>query len=95
MLFVYGILFLLARSRESVPVDLTMVCSREPVPFAWICSRDVHALCMSFVLLVSSLYCKLALLFLIYTILTFDIKKKEERALRNHLGGGLVVRAWD
>jgi hypothetical protein len=72
-----------------------MVCSREPVPFAWICSRDVHALCMSFVLLVSSLYCKLALLFLIYTILTFDIKKEEERALRNHLGGGPVVRAWD
>jgi hypothetical protein len=84
MLFVYVILFPLARSRESVPVDLTMVCS-----------RDVHALCMSFVLLVSSLYCKLALLFLIYTILTFDIKKKEERALRNHLGGGPVVRAWD
>jgi hypothetical protein len=23
------------------------------------------------------------------------IKKKEERALRNHLGGGPVVRAWD
>jgi hypothetical protein len=78
MLFVYGILFPLARSRESVPVDLTMVCSREPVPFAWICSRDVHALCMSFVLLVSSLYCKLALLLLIYIILTFDQKKKKE-----------------
>jgi len=78
MLFVYGILFPLARSRESVPVDLTMVCSREPVPFAWICSRDVHALCMSFVLLVSSLYCKLALLLFIYIILTFDQKKKKE-----------------
>jgi len=91
MLFVYEILFPLARSREPipvdltmvcsrepVPVDLTMVCSREPVPFAWICSRDVHALCMSFILLVSSLYCKFALLFLIYTILTFDNKKKED-----------------
>jgi hypothetical protein len=80
MLFVYGILFPLARSREPVPIDLTMVCSREPVPFAWICSRDVHALCMSFVLLVSSLYCKFALLFLIYTILTFDNKKKRLRS---------------
>jgi len=30
-----------------------------------------------FVLLVSSLYCKLVLLFLIYTILTFDQKKKK------------------
>jgi hypothetical protein len=29
-----------------------------------------------YVLLVSSLYCKLVLLFLIYTILTFDQKKK-------------------
>jgi len=42
---------------------------REPVPFA--------RLCISFVLLVSSLYCKLVLLFLIYTFLTFDQKKKK------------------
>jgi hypothetical protein len=32
MQFVYGILF--PFSREFVPVDLSMVCSREPVPFA-------------------------------------------------------------
>jgi hypothetical protein len=44
-----------------------MVCSREPVPFA--CN------CTTFVLLVPSLYCKFVLLFLIYTILTFDQKK--------------------
>jgi hypothetical protein len=43
---------------------------REPVPFA--------RLCISFVLLVSNLYCKLVLLFLIYTFLTFDQKKKKE-----------------
>ena len=41
---------------------------REPVPFT--------RLCISFVLLVSSLFCKLVLLFLIYTFLTFDKKKK-------------------
>jgi hypothetical protein len=58
---------------ELVPVVLgsvlqacfAMVCSREPVPF---------------VLLVSSLYRKLVLLFLIYILLTFDQKKKKERA---------------
>jgi len=43
---------------------LLMFCSREPVPSAYTCT--------TFVLLVSSLYCKLVLLFLIYTILTFD-----------------------
>jgi hypothetical protein len=47
-----------------------MVCSRESVPFTGVC----------IVLLVSSLYCKLVLLFFIYTILTFDKKKKELRA---------------
>jgi hypothetical protein len=50
------------------------VCSKESVPFAGACK----------VLLVSSLYHKLVLLFLIYIILIFDIKKKssqEERAL--------------
>ena len=46
---------------------LDIVCSREYVPFS-----DVYT-----TLLVSSLYRKLALLFLIYTILTFDKKKKE------------------
>ena len=52
---------------------LDIVCSREYVPFS-----DVYT-----TLLVSSLYRKLAFLFLIYTILTFDKKKKEkERALR-------------
>ena len=51
---------------------LDIVCSREYVPFS-----DVYT-----TLLVSSLYRKLAFLFLIYTILTFDKKKKKERALR-------------
>jgi len=49
---------------------LLMFCSREPVPSACTCT--------TFVLLVSSLYCKLVLLFLIYTILTFDQKKKDQ-----------------
>jgi cbb3-type cytochrome oxidase subunit 3 len=43
--------------------------SRESVPFAGVCT----------VLLVSSLYRKLVLLFLIYILLTFDKKKKKEQ----------------
>jgi hypothetical protein len=35
MLFVYGNLFTF--SRESVPVDITMVYARESLPFVWIC----------------------------------------------------------
>jgi len=47
-----------------------LLWTREPVPLASVYS----------VLLVSSLYCKLVLLFLIYILLTFDQKKKK-RAL--------------
>jgi hypothetical protein len=43
-----------------------LLWSRESVPLARVCT----------VLLVSSLYRKLVLLFLIYTLLTFDQKKK-------------------
>jgi len=42
--------------------------SRESIPFAGVCT----------VLLVSSLYRKLVLLFLIYILLTFDQKKKNQ-----------------
>jgi hypothetical protein len=45
-----------------------MVCSRESVPLPGYVSP--------YVLLVSNLYRKLVLLFWIYTILTFDKKKK-------------------
>ena len=44
-----------------------LLWSRESVPFAGVCT----------VLLVSSLYRKLVLLFLIYILLTFDRKKKK------------------
>jgi len=50
---------------------LDIVCSREYVPFS-----DVYT-----TLLVSSLYRKLAFLFLIYTILTFDKKKRKKKEL--------------
>jgi hypothetical protein len=46
-----------------------MVCSRESVPLPGYVSP--------YVLLVSNLYRKLVLLFWIYTILTFDKKKKK------------------
>jgi len=45
-----------------------LLWSRESVPLARVCT----------VLLVSSLYCKLVLLFLIYILLTFDQKKKNK-----------------
>jgi len=54
---------------------LDIVCSREYVPFS-----DVYT-----TLLVSSLYRKLALLFLIYTILIFDQKKKKELSGKKEL----------
>jgi hypothetical protein len=64
-----GCIFWLACAGENVPLHSPFVfakgCSREFVPFAGACN----------VLLVSSLYRKLVLLFLIYTILTFDKKK--------------------
>jgi hypothetical protein len=56
------------------------VCLRESVPFAGACK----------VLLVSSFYCKLVLLFLIYIILTFD-KKKKRAGVVNSLGAGAVI----
>ena len=46
---------------------------RESVPFADVCT----------VLLVSSLYRKLVLLFLIYILLTFDQKKKKKSKKKN------------
>ena len=64
-LVVQGILFPLLSVQQA---GLALVYSREFVPLDWICSL--------FVLLASSLFCKLVLHFLIYTILTFDQKKK-------------------
>jgi hypothetical protein len=47
-----------------------MVCSREPIPFAWIC--------MCFCIAGFQLVLQACLAIFIYTILTFDKKKKKK-----------------